>query len=137
MYCSQMWSEYVFRCKFSIFCKNTKFPHFPPVFPVFPFMPILPFFAVFERWLKKIGISWSIDDSIFVKYTLLASICGHTYFYDKWFRSSRILKNRQNFRKIGPKSGGNWGKIGKIRFFSLFLLFSWFSIILPSPMHLA
>ena len=92
--------------------KLTNFPRFSRVSRLCRF---LRFFADFKWWLKKIGISWSIDDSIFVKYTF--NLCGHTYFYDKWFVSSRILKNRQNFRKIGQKSGGNWGKSGKLEFF--------------------
>ena len=36
----------------------------------------------------------------------------HKYFYDMWFKSYESLKICWNFRKIGEKSGQNWGKIG-------------------------
>ena len=84
--------------------KNSDFPDFPPIC-----LRFWHFVTVFERWLKKIGISWSIDDSIFVKYIVFASIC--VVIHISTISGSEVLE----FLKIViifRKSGQNRGKSG-------------------------
>ena len=118
-----------FNVNFRVFAKIPIVPNIPRFFPISRFCWYKRWFLDFLR-LMEIGTMWGNRWKYILKiYYLGFNLSGHTYFYNKWViiggNRANMLENEAKIGKIGICSG-----------FLLFLLFTSFSVIVPSFMLL-